>query len=167
MSQLAPPEGCPSTAARRTRHEDDLYTWVEEQVALLRAGQVDGLDLQNLAEELQDLGAEQYDKLESAFRVLLAHMLKWDHQPERRSRSWDNTIDEQRDRVRYVLQRNPGLKSRFDEALRRGYAGARRHASTETGRDRDVFPVECPYSVSDILEREFRYIAPEPAKSAR
>ena len=41
------------------------------------------------------MGAEQYDKLESALEVLLMHMLKWDHQPERRSRSWSLTIQEQ------------------------------------------------------------------------
>ena len=36
-------------------------------------------------------------------RVLLTHMLKWDHQPERTSRSWENTTTEQRDRTERQL----------------------------------------------------------------
>ncbi|RYE71367.1 MAG: DUF29 domain-containing protein, partial [Hyphomicrobiales bacterium] len=80
----------------RTRHEDDVYGWVQEQVASLRAGRIDALDLDSIAEELSDVGAEQYDKLESAVVVVLVHMLKWDHQPERRSRSWTQSIDEHR-----------------------------------------------------------------------
>ena len=42
------------------------------------------------------MGEEQYDKLESALRVLMLHLLKWDHQPSMRSRSWTLTIREQR-----------------------------------------------------------------------
>ncbi len=42
------------------------------------------------------MGREQFNKLESALRVLLTHMLKWDHQPEKRSRSWSLSIRDQR-----------------------------------------------------------------------
>ena len=66
---------------------DDLYTWAIEQAAALRAGDLESLDLANLAEEIEDLGSEQLHKLTSAYRIILTHMLKWDHQPERRSRS--------------------------------------------------------------------------------
>ena len=88
-------------------YERDLYAWVQEQVALLRAGRLGEIDAENIAEEISDVGSNEYDKLESALRVLLAHMLKWDHQPERRSRSWENTIGEQRDRARQPPHDNP------------------------------------------------------------
>ena len=99
--------------ARRTRYEDDLYTWVSEQVDLLRAGRLDQIDAENVAEELSDGGAEQYDKLESALEVLLMHMLKWDHQPERRNLNWCLTIQEQRLRAAKQLRKYRGLKSRI------------------------------------------------------
>ena len=67
------------------------------------------------------MGRNEYDKLESALRVLLTHMLKWDHQPEKRSRFWENTILEQRDRAERQLRENPSLKSRLKEAMRNGY----------------------------------------------
>ena len=78
----------PPAAPPATRYQDDLYTWVQEQVALLRAGRLSEVDALNVAEELSDVGNELSDKLQSAFAVLTQHFLKWDHQPQRRSRSW-------------------------------------------------------------------------------
>ena len=137
-------------------YERDLYAWVQEQVRLLRAGRVDEIDAQNLAEEISDVGSNEYDKLESALRVLLAHMLKWDHQPEHRSRSWENTISIQRDRALRQLRKNPSLKSRTEEAVRDGFRDARRIASSEADMDLDRFPEQCPYDWDTIINRPFK-----------
>src|SRR5437660_9689680 len=103
--------------APRARYDQDLYSWAAEQAALLRAGKIAEADALNIAEELDDVGNEQYDKLESALRVILLHLLKWDHQPERRTRSWQASIKVQRNHVRKVLRKNPGLKPLIDEAV--------------------------------------------------
>jgi hypothetical protein len=133
----------------------DLYTWALEQAAALRAGELDRLDLTNLAEEIEDLGSEQLHKLTSAYRIILLHMLKWDHQPERRSRSWVASIRSQRVQASDVLEDNQGLKSRRGDALARAYRRARIEAVGETGLGEDVFPTECPYSLEEIMTREF------------
>ena len=140
-------------APGRTRHEDDLYTWVGEQVALLRAGHLDQVDARNLAEELSDLGSEQYDKLESALEVLLMHLLKWDHQSDRRNRSWQLTIVEQRRRVERQLVRNPGLKSRLSEAIEDGFVLGRVRAAKEMDVALSTLPASCPYDWAAILHR--------------
>lgn len=72
---------------------------VAGQARLLRAGKIDEIDTENIAEGILDVGKTEYRILESALTVLLTHMLNWDHQPERRSRSWESTIAEQRDQV--------------------------------------------------------------------
>lgn len=144
-----------ASAKKRTRYEDDLYSWVQEQVALLRAGRVDEIDAANIAEELRDVGLSEYDKLESALRVLLMHMLKWDQQPEFRTRSWVFSILEQRQRYAKVLRKNPGLKPHRGEALVDAYKSARRWAAEETNLSPGEFPDECPYDWKDILERPF------------
>lgn len=156
MSRTAAERREPPSDVPSTRYEDDLYTWVQEQVALLREGRVDDLDLRNIAEELSDVGSERYEQLESAFRVLLMHMLTWDGQPERTSRSWEGSIDEQRDRIEALLRKNPGLKSRVTEAVAAGYRQARRWAAIETGLPRGAFPEACPYDWEAMTEREFR-----------
>ena len=140
-----------------TRHDDDLYTWVQEQVALLRAGRLDEIDAENIAKELSDLGRSEFAKLQSTLRVLVMHMLKWDQRPEHRTSSWIYSIREQRRRYGHVLADNPGLKSRQEEALRRAYPDARDWAADETSLAADEFPVRCPYSWDDILKRPFEF----------
>ena len=134
-------------------YDRDVYAWSQEQARLLREGRLDEIDTENIAEEILDVGRNEYDKLESALRVLLTHMLKWDHQPERRSRSWENTIIEQRDRTERQLLENPSLKNRLAEAVRHAYRSARREASSETDMEVAAFPEECPYEWDTILNR--------------
>jgi hypothetical protein len=143
-------------AARPSLYQSDVYAWVEEQVRLLKAGRLDEIDAENIAEEISDVGLNEYDKLESALRVLLAHMLKWDHQPDRRSRSWESTIGIQRRHALKQLQKNPSLKSRRDEAVRDGYGDARLLASGETDLPVETFPETCPYDWDVIVNRPFK-----------
>ena len=149
------PAASDASSGTRARYEDDLYTWVNEQVELLRAGRLDEIDAQNIAEELSDVGASQYDKLWSSLRVLVMHMLKWDQQPEFRTPSWVYSIREQRNRYAKILKKNPGLASRRDEALADAYDSARLWAANETSLPVDEFPDECPYTWDDILNRPF------------
>jgi hypothetical protein len=145
---LAPPE--PVDAA----YERDFYTWSQEQARLLRAGLWNAVDRENVAEEIESLGREQFNKLESALRVLLLHLLKWDHQPGKRTRSWALSVKDQRLAFENVLADNPGLKSRLDEALARAYRRARIQAASETGLPEEAFPEICPYALDEIAARE-------------
>ena len=131
----------------------DLYSWALRQAELLRAGRLTEIDATAIAEEIDDVGEEQYGKLESAFRVLALHLLKWDHQPSMRSRPWTLTIREQRRRAERQLRKNPGLKSLVDEALEAAYEDARLEAASETGLPLSVFPVQRPFDYAEIMER--------------
>ena len=139
----------------RADYERDFYSWSIEQARHLRDGRVEALDRDNLAEEIESFGREQFNKLVSAFRVAMMHMLKWDHQPERRSRSWMLSIKQQRFELNNVLDDNPGLKPRIAEAIARAYRGACIDAAKETGLDETRFPATCPYSFDDIVNRSF------------
>jgi hypothetical protein len=139
----------------RAEYEHDFYSWLMGQARHLREGRFDALDRSNLAEEIESLGREQFNKLVSALRVLMAHMLKWDHQPSLRTRSWVLTIEEQRIEIADVLADNPGLRPRIGEAVGRAYRRARIEAARETGLDEAQFPATCPYSFDDITTRSF------------
>lgn len=153
MSQTATTKQPPP--AERALYERDLHAWAHEQARLLRAGRLDLIDAENLAEEIVDVGNREYDKLESALRVLLTHMLKWDHQKERRTRSWENTIHVQRRHALRQLRKNPSLKPHLDEAIAEAYDDARRLASSETDRDVERFPESCPYGWEEMMGRVF------------
>src|SRR4051812_13055394 len=154
MTTITRTRGSAESAAQpRRRYADDLYGWVEDQIALLKAGRLSEIDAGNIAEELADVGHDQYDKLESALRVLLLHFLKWDHQPTHRSRSWLLSVHEQRKRIARVLRKNPSLIPRIPEATAEGYEDARDDAVVETGLAKKVFPAENPYDWTAITTR--------------
>ncbi|KQO49225.1 MULTISPECIES: DUF29 domain-containing protein [unclassified Methylobacterium] len=151
-------ESSPSERApNRARYEDDFYSWLIQQADLLRARRFEELDLEHMAEELEDLSKSEFAKLQSTLRVLVMHMLKWDQQPEHRTPSWIFSIREQRRRYGRILSSNPGLKPRIDEALSDAYPDARDWAADETHLPPDEFPAECPYGWDDILDRPFDF----------
>jgi len=140
------------TAAPVTK-EADLYSWALRQAELLRAGRLAEIDPVAIAEEIDDVGEEEYHRLESALRVLMLHLLKWDHQPEMRSRSWTLSILDHRKRAQRQLRKNPGLRSRLDEALEAAYEDAQLEASSETGLPVRAFPPRRPFDYAEIMER--------------
>jgi hypothetical protein len=140
-------EQCPPTK------RNDLYSWAVRQAELLRAGRLAEIDPVAIAEEIDDVGEEEYHRLESALRVVMLHLLKWDHQRDRRSRSWALSINEHRRRVHRQLRRSPGLKSQLDEALEAAYEDARLEASSETGLLLKIFPRKPPFEYTEIMER--------------
>jgi hypothetical protein len=146
-------------AAARTqrRYGDDLYGWVEDQIALLKSGRLSEIDADSIADELSDVGNEQYDKLESAIRVVLLRLLKWDHQPSHRSRSWVLSIREHRRRIERVLRKNPSLKPSIEEAVGEAYDNARDDAMRETDLPTPTFPVRCAYDWETILKRAVEF----------
>ena len=142
-------------SAAPSLYERDLHAWSREQARLLIEGRLAEIDAKNLAEEILDVGRNEYDKLESALRVLLTHILKWDYQPARRGPSWEATIAVQRRHAMRQLDENPSLKPRWSEAVLKAYEDARDLASGETGIDRSEFPEDCPYDWDAITTRSF------------
>ena len=155
MGRGRPAAGSAALEKERAGYDSDFYSWSQEQGRLVREGRWSEVDRENVAEEIESLGREQFNKLESALRVLMMHMLKWDHQPERRSRNWALTIQAQRLELDDVLSDNPGLRPRLTEAITRGYRKGRIEAAKETGLDLKAFPASCPYSFEDITSRPF------------
>ncbi len=144
-------------SAPRSLYERDYYGWVEEQVALLRAGRLSEIDAENIAEELSDMGRSEFAQLCNILRVLVMHMLKWDQQPEHRTPSWIFSIREQRRRYERHLAENSSLKPRLGEALSQAYEDARDWAADETHLRPSDFPETFPYEWADILQRPFDF----------
>ena len=136
-----------------TTHETDFYAWTNEQVQLLKTGQLNQIDWQNIAEEIEDMGRSEKRQLESRLEILIMHLLKWQFQPNLRSRSWQLTIKEQRLRLEKILQKKPRLQPNLTEAIEDVYPLATLSAERETGLS--LFPETCPYTLIEILSPEF------------
>lgn len=130
-------------------YELDGYGWAMAQARLLRERQEQGLDWDNVAEEIESMGKQQAQSAESQLRVVLTHWLKWKHQPSRRSRSWSNSVKEHLRRFDRFLSRNPSLKPLLDQILADAYSDARFDASEQTGLEIETFR-EAPPSWDEI-----------------
>ena len=102
-------------------YEQDFYAWANEQAALLRAGALTAADIENIAEEIESMGRSEKRELVNRLAVLLLHLLKWRYQPGRRSKSWEQSIREQRIRLISHMADNPSLKARQAEAIAEAY----------------------------------------------
>ena len=136
-------------------YETDFYAWTQEQANLLRHHQWSQLDLPNLIEEIESLGKQQRAELRNRLKVLIGHLLKWEYQTERRSRSWLNTIRIQRIDILELLEENPSLKPYLQEVIQKAYIKGMTIASGETNLPLKIFPQDCPYTLEDILSDRF------------
>ena len=136
-----------------TNYETDVVAWAKEQAGFVRSGRFDQLDQEHIAEEIEDVGKNEQRELASRMAVLLAHLLKWEHQPARRSKSWQYTLTTQRKEVAYVISEAPSLRTKFSDErwLDIVWSKAKSQAESETGLDIDTFPEVCPWPISDVL----------------
>ncbi|PZU98690.1 MAG: DUF29 domain-containing protein [Leptolyngbya sp.] len=133
-------------------YETDFYAWTVEQTKLLKEGDFKHLDLVNLVEEIASLGQQQRQELENRLAVLLGHLLKWEFQPDRRSKSWRATIREQRRTAQRLLQQNLRLKPYLAEAIAVAYESGLDLVVRETPLDYPDLPTDCPYNPKQIFD---------------
>jgi len=140
-----------------TPYEKDVLLWSREQARALRERDFSKLDIEHLADEVEDVGKAEKRELANRMAVLLAHLLKWRFQPERRSASWRGTINHQRERVALLIKATPSLKTVLREADWRQdmWLDAIARASRETGIDEGAFPEANPWEPAETLDPDF------------
>lgn len=138
-----------------TLYEQDYYQWLETTIKRLHDRQLQAHDIDNLIEELKTLGRTEKKVLRSHLRLIVMHLLKWRYQSDKRSKSWQITIRNNRFDVEEFLQDSPSLKPKLAELLAECYPRAVIEASDETGLPPATFPSTCPFTIEQILDQEF------------
>lgn len=134
-------------------YEADETAWLERMSELIHEGRLDELDFAHLGEYLDDMAGREKREVVSRLARLIAHRLKWDFQPEKRSASWSVTIEQQRQEL-VALFESAVLQRHAQEKLVKAYDNAVRQACAETSLERGAFPPECPYSLESLLQEE-------------
>ena len=106
------------TIQKKSLYESDFLLWASETVAKLKARNFEHLDIENLIEEIEDLGRSYRDELESRLDVLLSHILKRLYVPLVNDyNGWERTIREQRKQIKRRLAKSPSLKHYLSEVF--------------------------------------------------
>lgn len=140
-----------------TSYNSDIVLWSKEQAYLLRSGDFSDIDIEHIAEEIEEVGKSEQRELGNRMAVLMTHLLKWHFQPARQGSSWEKTIKEQRKSIIRRLNNTPSLRKSLtdDEWLADVWLDARLAAEKETRINFDKFPDECPWEIDNILEESW------------
>jgi len=138
--------------------KEDLYNrdfvcWTQETAKRLRAeARIGEADIQHLAEEIEDMGKRDRRAAFHRAAVLVAHLLKWKYQPQKRSTSGSATIRLQRTRLERILADSPSLRGSVEETWTAIYQNGITQAEAETGLD---VPEDCQFTFAEALRPEF------------
>jgi hypothetical protein len=138
-------------------YDRDTARWAEEQARLLRQraelANNDALDWLHLAEEIEAVVASEKREVRSRLALIVQHLLKWQYQPDLRSRSWRATLHVQRRDLLAVLEDSPSLRPFAASVLPASFAYGRHDAEQETGLLH--LPTDCPWTIAQVLDHEF------------
>jgi hypothetical protein len=140
-----------------TPYDKDVILWSQEQARLLRAGRFTELDIEHLADEIEDVGKSEKRELASRMAVLLAHLLKWSGQPQNRSKSWRATIVLQRKRIALAIKATPSLKAVMRDPVWQEdtWLDAVAQAQKETGLAQEALPEAYPWTMQQAADQDF------------
>src|SRR5262249_33843827 len=135
-------------------YEADETAWLETMSRLIAQRKLDRLDYDNLATYLDDMAKRDRREVDSRFRQLMLHLLKWRYQPERRTRSWLETIDERRHQLQDLLT-STVLQAHARSRLLDYYDRARRLALRVMRLPETAIPSDMPFTLEQLLSDEW------------
>jgi hypothetical protein len=142
-------------ARNTTGYEQDFYAWTVEQAKLLRNGELTQLDIANIAEEIESLGRRDRRELIDRIEKLLVDLLRWRLETGARSGNWRAEILQQRFEIDQVIEDSPSLRKFAAGRLDRAYAHARQRVIETLGLLQPDFPLNCPFSLDQVLAEDF------------
>lgn len=134
-------------------YDQDFYLWALETAEALRAGRLKDIDLEHVAEEIEDMGKRNARELESRVTQILEHLLKLRLAKgvilEYNQGVWQASILRQRDELDVLLQESPSLRRRIGpDFIHKCY---RRAAARVAAEYKIEPPAECPFEEAEIL----------------
>jgi hypothetical protein len=134
----------------KTLYDTDFAAWSSHTAALVRAGRLEEVDLEHVAEEIEDLGKSERRSVRAQLRRMLMHQVKQQIQPKRNSASWASSIENARQQILDELEDSPSLRPYLEENLQKIYGQAVKQAVIETGVKASVAE-QCPYTLDQLL----------------
>ena len=147
---------------RRSLYDDDVYAWAKQQADALRRLARTGrdlpneLDLENVAEEIEDVGKSELSKVESYIRLILIHLLKLASAPQARSeRKWRNEILAFRAELLKELRPSMWPNIDLDHQWRQALLNVDGELSEHGDELPSGLPEGCPLALDDLTADHF------------
>ena len=136
-------------------YEQDYCLWIDMTAQQIREQKFTIIDWKNLLEEIESLGREQRNKVESYLNQLLKHLLLyqyWEAEKCYCQAGWADEIENFR-RELDILLRSKTLYNYLLSILEETYCKARRAAIRKSNLKN--LPEHCPYQVEQVLDPEW------------
>ena len=135
----------------KTLYEIDDSLWLEATIELLKNKRYEALDLENLIEELEDLGNEKKFRVASLLEQIIRHCLLlqlWTGEREYNQDHWELEIVNFQIQLKRYLTTN--LRNYLQNELTNIYEDAVFFVRKKT-KNQVNFPDTCPYSLEELL----------------
>lgn len=143
----------PVTVPLHELYELDETAWLEQMSKLAAERRFNKMDHEHLSEYLSDMARRDKREVWSRLVILTKHLLKWHFQPSKRTKSWRNTIREQRRELSFDMK-SGSLRRHAEDVMTEVYAAALEDVVGETGQARNKFPAELPWTLDEIMKQD-------------
>ena len=138
-------------------YDEDFYAWTQEQARLLREAAHERIntpiDWQNIAEELDIMGGQVKDAIQSHLATVIEHLLKLEHSPDPYPRrKWRVSVVKARRHLEQKVAAHPSLKNWPAEILPDAWFDGYADAVQDDSIDIDAVPEACPYTLDQIRD---------------
>ncbi|HEX3862207.1 MAG TPA: DUF29 domain-containing protein [Stellaceae bacterium] len=131
--------------AVKQQYDADFLAWSRQQADALRAaartGSNQALDWQNLAEEIESLGAAERRSLASQLQRIVRHLLKLEYsQATEPRRGWIESINDARGEIDLLCETSPSLGGELGAAITGALRRGARQAINDLGNHGEIDP---------------------------
>ncbi len=138
-------------------YERDFYAWTQAQAAALRRADAVGVDWRNVAEEIESLGRNDRESVESHLETVIEHLLKLTFSPTAEPRrGWRVSVATAR--VNLDKKLTPTYRRHLEDTLSMRFGYGRRLANAGLAQDgvsATDLPAACPWSLEQLLDADF------------
>jgi len=146
------------TEVKTSLYETDYSLWLEQILAQLTVGDFTNIDLENLIEEIQDLGKSEKHAVASYLMRLCEHLLKvkyWNSEGENCLRGWELEIANFRIQIHRKLKSSPSLKNYLEEKFSEEYVNAKKLFLKASGLEATLIPEQPCFSLEEALDEDW------------
>ena len=135
----------------KTPYEADVIAWAQEQAALLRAGRLDEIDAEHIADEIEDVARAEIRELTKRVAALLGNLIERHSFRTANQPDFDPAVRRFRNSIARRLQRMPSLNIVLTDP--KFWEDAWEDAVLFAANDSHAvkLPTQCPWSLIEVL----------------